>query len=162
MLAEEAALVTSHFVYQYLSASRMARARAEELAGALRELSEQHARVRVVSHSLGCRHVIEATALLDLRHRPHEIHLCAPACREQDVAASLQGLARERTWLYYTPRDRVLDLAFPALARGRALGCVGPGRDYEGLTALDVGDAFDFWVHNEYPRRFAQLVPPPA
>ncbi len=160
LAAEEALLVTAHFVHQYVAASRSARANAEAQAEQLRRLAERHERVRVVAHSLGCRHVIEAVSRLPRRLRPHEIHLCAPACREDEVASRLPRLARESTRLYYTARDRVLDLAFTPLARGRALGFSGPQTRYAGLTALDVSDRFEFWVHGEYKNRFADLVPP--
>ncbi len=162
MVAEEAALVAAHFVLQYVTASRSARERAHDQAAQLRRLAGQYRRVRVVAHSLGCRHVIEAVAQLEPELRPHEVHLCAPACREDDVAAKLAALAREQAFLYYTGKDRVLDLAFTPLARGRALGFSGPRRDYDGLTALDVSGHFDFRVHGEYKNRFAKLVPAPA
>ena len=162
MVAEELVLVTAHFVHQYVVASRSAEERADDQAALLRGLAERHPRVRVVAHSLGCRHVIEGVSRLAPGLRPHEIHLCAPACREDDVAEKLPALAREGTFLYYTDKDRVLDLAFTPLARGRALGFCGPRGDYAGLTALDVGEHFDFWVHGEYKNRFARLVPRPG
>ena len=159
MLAEELAVVAAHFAWQYVSATRNAEARADELAEHLSALAAEGERVRVVAHSLGCRHVIEGVSRLAAEHRPHEIHLCAPASREEDVAGKLSHLARERTWLYHTRKDRVLDLAFTPVARGRALGHTGPARDYAGLVALDVGAHFDFWVHGEYARRLPGLVP---
>ena len=162
MLAEETALVASRFVHQYWSAARQAAQRAEDHAARLRELAGRYRRVRVVAHSLGCRHVIEAVTQLGVSERPHEIHLCAAACREADVTDKLSALAREQTYLYFTDKDRLLELAFTPLARGRALGSVGPRRDYRGLTAIDVGEHFDFWVHGEYKNRFGRLVPTAA
>ncbi len=90
---------------------------------------------------------------------PAEIHLCAPAVREDDVADKLSGLARGTTYLYYTEKDRVLDLGFTPLARGRALGFSGPRRARQRLLAVDVSECFDFWVHGEYKDRFSRLVP---
>ena len=158
LVAEELVLGTAHCGHQYVLATRSARTRADELATTLRDLRETHRYVRVVGHSLGCSHVIEAAALLDPAGRPDEIHLCAPACREDDVGGKLPRLAREQTFLYHTHKDRVLELGFAPLARGRALGQTGPSRAYAGMSALDVGGHFDFWVHNEYPKRFASLV----
>ena len=160
MLAEEAALISARFVHQYLTAARSAASRADEHALHLRNLADRHKRVRVVAHSLGCRHVIEATAQLEPRERPHEIHLCAPACREEDVADKLSGLAREQTFVYFTDKDRLLDWAFTPLARGRALGFSGPRENYEAVVPIDVSEHFDFWVHGEYKNRFGRLVPP--
>ena len=121
-------------------------------------LTQRYERVRVVAHSLGCRNVIEAVARLDPERRPHEIHLCAPAFREADVADKLGGLAQGRTHLYFTNSDLVLETAFRVMAWGRALGAVGPTTDYPGLAPVDVSDHFGFWVHAEYKNRFSRLA----
>lgn len=161
-VAEQAAVLSARFIGQFIEARKQATLRAEDLAVRLRDLAEAHSRVRVVAHSLGCRQVIEAAALLPPDARPHEIHLCAPACLEEEVADKLHGLAREETYLYYTNLDQVLDVSFRVISQGRAIGAAGLEMDYEGLTALDVSHAFDFWVHTEYKKRFgdiAQLAP---
>lgn len=162
IFGEQVLTVSALFVHQYMVASRNAQALAEEQATQLAALAEGDARVRVVAHSLGCRQVIEAAASLPPELRPHEIHLCAPAVREDDVADKLPSLSRDATYLYYTERDRVLDLGFAPLARGRALGYSGPRDAYAGLTALDVSEQFDFFVHGEYKTRFEKLVPETA
>jgi hypothetical protein len=156
---EQLVTIVALFVYQYMTASRNARELADELAAQIRELAVQGQDVRVVAHSLGCRQVIEAVGRLDPALRPAEIHLCAPAVREDDVADKLSGLARGPTFLYYTEKDRILDLGFTPLARGRALGFSGPRRTRQRLVALDVSESFDFWVHGEYKHRFHRLVP---
>ncbi len=158
IVGEQVLTISALFVHQYLVASRNAQVLAQECARHLGALTEAGARVRVVAHSLGCRQVIEAVSRLSPQLRPEEIHLCAPAVREQDVAEKLSSLARDATYLYYTEKDRVLDLGFTPLARGRALGYAGPGESYAGLTALDVSEKFDYFVHGEYKTRFAQLV----
>ena len=162
LVGEKLVLVSALFVRQYWLATRNARELADEQAAQLRGLREEGRRVRVVAHSLGCQQVIEAVQRLAPRYRPEEIHLCAPAVREDEVADKLAGLARGATYLYYTEKDRVLDLGFTPLARGRALGLVGPRRGYEGLLAVDVSESFDFWVHREYKHRFSGLVPEAA
>ena len=156
---EQLVTILALFVYQYMTASRNARELADELAVQLRELAVRGEDVRLVAHSLGCHQVIEAATRLDPGLRPAEIHLCAPAVREDDVADKLSGLARGTTFLYYTEKDRVLDLGFTPLARGRALGFAGPRRARQRLLALDVSECFDFWVHGEYKDRFSRLVP---
>ena len=157
-VTEQVGLVALSFARQYVAASRSATERAHRLGARLTALSERYTHVRVVAHSLGCRHVIEAVAGLAPRHRPDEIHLCAPASLEADVADKLPRLARRRTWLYFTPDDLVLAAAFRLLARGSALGAAGPRRDYARLTSLDVGDHFGFWVHGEYKHRFPDFA----
>jgi hypothetical protein len=162
IVGEQLLMISALFVRQYLAASRNARELADEQAAHLRTLAERGAKVRVVAHSLGCRQVIEAASCLPSELRPEEIHLCAPAVREDDVAEKLAALARGSTFLYYTEKDRVLDLGFTPLARGRALGFAGPREAYRRLTALDVSDQFDFFVHGEYKLRFCRLVPQAA
>jgi hypothetical protein len=156
IVGEQLLTISALFVGQYLAASRNARELADEQAAHLRALAERGAKVRVVAHSLGCRQVIEAASRLPPELRPEEIHLCAPAVREEDV------VARGSTFLYFTEKDRVLDLGFTPLARGRALGFAGPREAYGGLTALDVSEQFDFFVHGEYKIRFYRLVPEAA
>jgi hypothetical protein len=162
IVGEQVLTVSALFVHQYMTATRNAQALAAQFATQLGTLAEGDARVRVVAHSLGCRQVIEAVSSLAPELRPEEIHLCAPAVREDDVAEKLGSLARGTTYLYYTEKDRVLDLGFTPLARGRALGYSGPKQDHVGLVALDVSEQFDFFVHGEYKARFGRLVPESA
>ncbi len=161
-VGEKLLLVSALFVRQYWVATRNAHELADEQAAHLRQLAESGERVRVVAHSLGCRQVIEAASRLAPQHRPEEIHLCAPAVREDQLEDKLADLARGATYLYFTEKDRVLTLGFAPLARGRALGVVGPLREYRGLSAIDVSEKFDFRVHGEYKHRFARLVPEAA
>lgn len=159
-LAEQATALSARFISQFIAARREAELRADELAECLEALTRKGQRVRVVAHSLGCRHVIEASARLSPRERPHEIHLCAPACLEGEVADKLAALARERTHVYYTGQDHVLEIGFRAVSQGRAIGAVGVAEAYSRLVAVDVSDAFDFWVHTEYKHRFGRFAAP--
>jgi hypothetical protein len=145
-------------VQQYRDAARAARARAHELASQLRELAGRWPLVRVVAHSLGCVQTIEAIHLLDPTERPREVHLCAAACREADVAGRLDVLPGGRTAIYFARGDLVLEAAFRALSRGRAIGSAGLERGYPGLVSVDVGEHFDFFVHREYCRRFGRFA----
>lgn len=160
-LAEQATALSFRFVEQFVEARREAQFRAEDLATCLESLAEEGRRVRVVAHSLGCRHVIESSSQLTGSARPHEIHLCAPACLEEEVEDKLANLAQEDTYLYYTPLDHVLDISFRAMAKGRALGAAGVDGQYANLHPRDVSSAFDFWVHTEYKNRFNRFVERP-
>lgn len=157
-LAEQGAALSVRFIGQFIEARRQAAMRAEDLADCLANLATSHARVRVVAHSLGCRQVIEATALLPREQRPHEIHLCAPACLEEEVEDKLDHIAQEAAFLYFTDLDHVLDVSFRVISQGRAIGAAGLARDYEGLISRDVSHAFDFWVHTEYKNRFCNFA----
>jgi len=158
MAAEHLVRLTARFVTQYRAASRSARAEAQPLADVLSRLGEGRGAVRVVAHSLGCLLAIEAISRLTPDRRPFEVHLCAPACRESDVADRLANLGREGAFLYHARNDLVLETGFIALSRGRALGAVGPSRPFPGLVAVDVAEHFGFWVHHEYKRRFAEFA----
>lgn len=158
MAAEHLVRMTARFVVQYRGATRAARQEAGPLAEALERLGRRHPDLRVVAHSLGCLLVLEALDRLDPSQRPAEVHLCAPACREEDVAGRLAHLGRRGATLYHARNDLVLETAFRVLSRGRALGAVGTARDYPGLAVVDVGHHFGFWVHHEYKRRFADFA----
>ncbi len=160
-LAEQGATLSVRFVGQFIEARRQAELRADELADCLETLATEGRRVRVVAHSLGCRQVIEAASRLDHEARPHEIHLCAPACLEEEVKDKLEALARDQAFLYYTSLDHVLDISFRAMSQGRAMGAAGVEGDYAGIRALDVSHAFDFWVHTEYKNRFGRFLEHP-
>jgi len=157
--------VVARFVAQYAYAMRVAEATARDLAAVIGDLVRSGIDVRVVAHSLGCRAVIEASALLEPDQRPREIHLLAPACVEDDLEDRLSGLARRRTHLYFNPYDPVLAVGFRALAMRSALGSVGPRRDYPGLVSIDASTCLGgLRAHGEYKHRLAELVassPPP-
>jgi len=155
---EEVARVALRFVGEYRAAERAARERASDLAAVLGELAERHARVRVVAHSLGARHAIEAIGALPASSRPHEVHLCAAACREEEVGSALSGLARERAHLYFSTGDLVLRTGFALLSGGSAIGAAGLARSHAGLDAWDVSPHFDFWVHSEYKKTFGKIA----
>ncbi len=159
LAADEIVQLLGRFVAQYMVANQAARVRAEILADRLASLRGRYDRMRVVAHSLGCLHVVEAVALLAPEERPDEVHLLAPACRERDVSEKLAGgLARESAYLYHCRSDAVLEVGFRLASRGRALGAVGPRGIYPGLDVVDVGSHFGFWVHREYKNRFPELL----
>ena len=157
-LAEQGAVLSARFVGQFIQAQRQASMRADDLASCLEALATDERRVRVVAHSLGCRQVIEAAALLPLEQRPHEIHLCAPACLESEVSDKLANLAREEAIVYFARPDLVLETSFRVMSHGRAIGAAGLEGDYPGLRSCDVSQEFDFWVHTEYKNRFSRFV----
>ncbi len=161
-VAEQGAALCVRFVGQFIEARRYAIERADDLAACFESLASRHRHVRVVAHSLGCRQVIEAAALLPGDQRPHEIHLCAPACLEGEVRAKLPHLARMQSFLYFTHLDLVLEASFRVMSQGRAMGAAGLEGDYPGLRALDVSDQFDFWVHTEYKNRFRRFAERPG
>lgn len=159
-IAEQGAVLSARFIGQFVEARRQAAIRAEDLANCFESLALRHRRVRVVAHSLGCRQVIEAAAQLPRDRRPHEIHLFAPACLEDEVCDKLPRLAREQSVVYHTHLDQVLEISFRVMSQGRAIGGAGLDGEYPGLLARDVSGEFDFWVHTEYKNRFGRFAEP--
>ena len=155
---EEIARLALRFASEYRAAERAALERAEMFAGVLAELRARHGGVRVVAHSLGCRHTIEAISALSASQRPDAVHLSAPACLEDAVAEHLGSLARSHTTLYFTPNDLVLRTGFALMAGGAALGASGPEGDYPKLDPVDVSEYFQFWTHLEYKRQFGRIA----
>jgi hypothetical protein len=151
--------VAGRFLAQYAYAARVAAATAQGLAEAIRELRRAGTDVRLVAHSLGCWPAIHASTLLEADERPREIHLLAPACVEDELGDRLERLARQRTFVFFSPADPVLALGFRALAMRSALGAVGPRRSYSGLVAVDASPRLRaFRVHGDYKHRLAELV----
>ncbi|MDP6977747.1 MAG: hypothetical protein QF570_03980 [Myxococcota bacterium] len=159
-IAEQAVGVCARFIAQFIEARKQAELRAHDLADEIERLTREGRQVRVVAHSLGCRQAIEAAAQLPEALRPRELHLCAPACLEEEIEDKLDAVAGDSAYLYYTELDQVLEISFRAMSQGRAIGAAGLSRDYEGLVEYDVSEAFDFWVHTEYKNRFASFLAP--
>jgi hypothetical protein len=157
-LGEQGVWAALQLAQQYRQAAQAALDRAHELAERLRELTRRLPLVRVVAHSLGCVQTIEALQLLDPAERPGEVHLCGPACRESDVERKLAALPGGRSAIYFARGDLVLEAAFRAMSRGRAIGSAGLEGGYPGVVSVDVGQHFRFFVHREYSRRFGRFA----
>ncbi|KAI9168569.1 hypothetical protein H9P43_007942 [Blastocladiella emersonii ATCC 22665] len=82
-LAFDTTLNLGKLAYQFRAASSAAEAGAPALAETLRQLRSECDHVRVVAHSLGCRHLCHALALMHPDERPDTVHLCAPAMTNQ-------------------------------------------------------------------------------
>ncbi|KAI9595682.1 hypothetical protein BDF19DRAFT_476223, partial [Syncephalis fuscata] len=175
-------LNAARIIRQYRHADEQARERAHELFDRLIELRKQYKYVRVVAHSLGCRHILEALREAGITSKPADVsstpntidprpdwlHLCAPACAEPDVADILSaGAARQGTFLYYTQRDTVLSIMFRLghPHRYKALGATGPTAGlgvYPGLYAESIDDIFNWRVHTAYARQFHRFAISPS
>ncbi|KAJ3358879.1 hypothetical protein GGF32_009890 [Allomyces javanicus] len=78
-LAVDAALNLGKLAVQFAGAAQRSADGAPHLAETLLNLRREYDHVRVVAHSLGCRHLCHALALLDPNDRPDTVHFCAPA-----------------------------------------------------------------------------------
>ncbi|ORZ40057.1 hypothetical protein BCR44DRAFT_1426177 [Catenaria anguillulae PL171] len=87
-LALDTTLNLGKLAWQFRQASSAAELGAPQLAETLRELRKECDHVRVVAHSLGCRHVTHAIALMHPDDRPDTVHLCAPAMTNQFFRAA--------------------------------------------------------------------------
>jgi hypothetical protein len=63
-LTIDVGLHLGRLAYQYNVATKESEERAEMLAWRLLELRRKHDYLRVVGHSLGCRHIVEACGLM--------------------------------------------------------------------------------------------------
>ena len=99
VVATDFALNAARLLVQYRLALNAAAVDSRAFAAVLRSLRRDHGyeHVRVVAHSLGCLHVILGIGELeDAADKPDEVHLCAPACVESEVAGALErGLTRK-------------------------------------------------------------------
>lgn len=68
-LAVDVGLHAARLAYQFNLAQRESHERAEMLAWRLLDLRRKHDKLRIVGHSLGCRHIVEACSLMDATER---------------------------------------------------------------------------------------------
>lgn len=68
-LAIDVGLHAARLAYQFNTATHESQDRAEMLAWRLLDLRKKHDYLRVVGHSLGCRHIVEACSLMDPTER---------------------------------------------------------------------------------------------
>lgn len=109
----EVALIATRLAYQYYQARVNAEKEAEQLSRIITHYKEKNEQIRIVAHSLGCYHLLHAIALLAPEWRPDEIHLCAPACFENEIVGVLAaGAAKEAVYIYHSENDTVLSTAF--------------------------------------------------
>ncbi|KAG0174369.1 hypothetical protein DFQ28_006649 [Apophysomyces sp. BC1034] len=132
-VAVDVGLHAARLAYQFNTAKGESRERAEMLAWRLLDLRRKHDKLRVVGHSLGCRHITEACGLMRHDERPDAVHLCAPAMVASDILPHVTqgtgGLGRESTAIYYSPKDITLGIFLRTILMGEhAIGEVGvPG-----------------------------------
>ncbi|KAG2379052.1 hypothetical protein C9374_007690 [Naegleria lovaniensis] len=164
MLLTDVALSLAMAYYEFQKANENAKEYAIELSKELHLLKTQYGKVRVVAHSLGCKHLIEALKLMPLEYRPDEVHLCAPAISEEDAQDILvQGVATKNTFHYYSPNDYLLSYIFPIVSTTghQALGVhsMKSLHLYANTHSLQVCEHFDgIWVHNMYGQNFYKFA----
>lgn len=62
-------LHAARLAYQFSTATRESHERAEMLAWRLLDLRRKYDTLRIVGHSLGCRHIVEACSLMSHNER---------------------------------------------------------------------------------------------
>lgn len=150
-LAIDVGLHATRLAYQFSIANQESHERAEMLAWRLLDLRRKHDYLRVVGHSLGCRHIVEACSLMNpderygigsylfmifnrsiikKKKRPDSIHLCAPALVAPDIVNQIRkdtgGLGRSETLIYYSQKDITLGILLRAILKGQqSIGEIG-------------------------------------
>ncbi|KAI8975081.1 hypothetical protein BDF20DRAFT_876823 [Mycotypha africana] len=147
-LAIDAGLHAARLAYQFNTATQESQDRAEMLAWRLLQLRKKYDYLRIVGHSLGCRHIVEACSLMQPDERPDSVHLCAPALVLSDIADQIRkpnasnsndrsgshgnsisredsdgsngggGLGRKQTLIYYSHKDITLGILLRILLKG--------------------------------------------
>ncbi|KAL1917224.1 uncharacterized protein VTP21DRAFT_4880 [Calcarisporiella thermophila] len=160
-LVVDVGLHAARLAFQYHQAQKESTERAEALALRLLRLREEYDKIRIVSHSLGCRHLVEALGHLSPKEWPDSIHLCAPALAETETVSKLLRNPSADIRLYYTPQDWTLAVLFRAIVGARAMGEVGLREDYgERVRAIDVSRYLGMPVsaHTNYANRFHRFA----
>ncbi|KAF0852659.1 conserved uncharacterized mitochondrial protein [Andalucia godoyi] len=150
---------------QWVLSQQRAVERARDLAEQLTLLRPHFDRIRIVSHSLGCRHVVEACLLLEPNVRPDYLHLCAPAFHDDDMLVRWSEVARRKTIVYYTPKDMLLQTVYRTFNKARVPFGIAPPETFRTdvfqsnrYQSVKVCDHFDLWVHQAYQKRFANFA----
>jgi hypothetical protein len=111
----------------------------------LLKLNQQYEKVRVVAHSLGAKHAVEAIKLLPVDERPSEVHLCAAAIPEKDIDEVLhEGLTnrhdpKHMTYNYWNDQDFLLNGIYRTITMGEiAIGCSELRGRYNHVKSIQV------------------------
>ncbi|KAG2183839.1 hypothetical protein INT44_008850 [Umbelopsis vinacea] len=161
-VAVDVGLHAGRLAYQFNTATTESKQRAEIFALRLLRLRSEHENVRIVAHSLGCRHVVEAISNLNADERPDSVHLCAPALLPEDILKLIQpetgGLAKEKTNIYFSGKDMTLGILLRAILGGsRPLGEVGISPNIpidKSVELIDASSSLGFFSHTDYADKF--------
>jgi len=147
-------------IHQYRRVEKNTTILSYQLSQELVRLHKQYGKVRVISHSLGCKLLVNAIRDIPHEFRPHTVHLCAPAFDEETYGPILNEISQRRTYIYYTPKDVVLSLGLRSIKGYNPIGSAGLKKHYPNVKTVDVSSYFsDFWiVHNNYNEQFHRFV----
>ncbi|CEP14019.1 hypothetical protein [Parasitella parasitica] len=175
-VAIDVGLHATRLAYQFNIANQESHERAEMLAWRLLDLRRKYDYLRVVGHSLGCRHIVEACSLMEAKERPDSIHLCAPALVAPDIVNQIRketgGLGQNKTLIYYSQKDITLGILLRVLLKGdQAIGEIGlpeqVGFEKDWLDgsvkSIDVSKSLGgFYVgaHTDYANKFHYFAQP--
>jgi hypothetical protein len=151
----DVALYAGMLATEYYKAEKSLDEQSLLLAENLLRLNAQHAKVRVVAHSLGCRLLHHAIQSIPPETRPHEVHLLAPAFVEDEVGPFLDSMAQNSVSVYHNQDDYILSLLYTGVTGGsQAVGCAGLQSKYNKVSTLDTSPYFSWLVHTEYRNKF--------
>jgi hypothetical protein len=151
-LGVDASIFTAMVVYQYFLVEENIHMMAPKLALDLIAFSKKYENVRVVSHSLGCKLLLNALPYVPDKHKPRNIHMCAPAFSESDHGHLLDNSSKHQTYIYYTPNDVVLSTFLNMTKNKNPVGAYGLSKDYQKVKTINVTDYFknEWFIHNNY------------
>ncbi|KAI7901374.1 uncharacterized protein BX663DRAFT_514251 [Cokeromyces recurvatus] len=178
-IALDIGLHATRLAYQFNIATKESHERAEMLAWRLLDLRRKHDYLRVVGHSLGCRHIVEACSLMNFEERPDSIHLCAPALVARDIVDHIKKgtthgllLGQKKTLIYYSKKDITLGILLRTLLMGeQAIGEIGLPEQIgfvqdwldPSVRSMDVSKSlggFYIGAHTDYANKFHYFAQP--
>jgi len=151
-LGIDASIFTAMVAYQYFLVEKNIHMMAPKLALDLIAYSKKYENVRIVSHSLGCKLLLNALPYIPAKHKPRNIHMCAPAFTESDYGHLLNDSSKHQTYIYYTLNDAVLSTLLQMTKNKNPVGAYGLSNNYQKVQTIDVSKHFnDEWIiHNNY------------
>lgn len=163
-------LYASKLTYEYHKIHSEMDYHSKKLARTLVDYSDQYKKVRIVSHSLGCKILLEAMKLIPEEAKPDSIHLCAPAITIGDILEYNSTFAKDNTYIYHAENDMILSMLYSAVngfvKKNEIVGVSGINNDV--LNSLQNGSSIhnincteyfsDFWfVHTNYAENLHKI-----
>ena len=156
----DAGLFATRMMYEYKHAEQNTHKLAHQLAHDLIKVSDRYEKVRIVAHSLGCKLLMNAIIDIPPKYRPDIIHLCAPAFVEEDYGYMLNEISKDKTYLYYTNNDIILNNILQLILGKSVCGADGLKKEYHNIITTDVSEYFkNHWmIHNNYKNELHNFI----
>lgn len=160
---QDIALIATQFIFQYQKAKENSFQHGLTLNHHINLLRRNNKYIRVVSHSMGCRLILNALLHQDKNQvLIDELHLLAPAITQSEFIEFMKKYKGtfpvRKVFIYYSQSDFILDI-FQYLENDSAIGYHGLLNEYQGIKTYDVTqDLQGFNKHKSYSNLFPNFV----